>query len=261
MMDLFAFDQPSCSIKAGPYNGRMMDAPDSDNDRPGNSASRDRRGVQAQRVATGFTVAAILLAGWSLFPSFPAGQLVAVLVAMPLLALILALRFPGRFRIGLGVGYAAANLGTGCAVAAGALLARTLSDINLVSWLPLTAFAIAVAMIFLIVAARFGAGAAAQPRAVEASRPQPPRHLSDHAGALGPVRQADRRPCSASAVRAAAGRRHHLPQAARRRVPHGLVHCRSMPVNRGSARCRLGGQRVARMSEATSGLLCTRLIA
>jgi len=133
----------------------MMDGPHSDNDRPGNGASRDRRGVQAQRVATGFTVAAILLAGWSLFPSFPAGQLVAVLVAMPLLALILALRFPGRFRIGLGVGYAAANLGTGCAVAAGALLARTLSDINLVSWLPLTAFAIAVAMIFLIVAARF----------------------------------------------------------------------------------------------------------
>ncbi len=130
-----------------------MNAPDSLDDRP--DGSRERGSVQAQRVATVFTIAATGLAAWSLFPSFPAGQLVAVLVAMPLLALVLALRFPARFRIGLGVGYAAANLGTGCAVASGALLARTLSDINLVSWLPLTAFAIAVAIIFLIVAARF----------------------------------------------------------------------------------------------------------
>ena len=122
---------------------------------PGNDVSRDRGSAQAQRIALGFTLAAIGLAGWSLFPSFPAGQLIAVVTVIPLLALILTLRFPGRFRIGLGAGYAAANLGTGCIVAAGTLAARTLSDINLVSWLPLTAFAIAVAIIFLIVAARF----------------------------------------------------------------------------------------------------------
>jgi len=132
-----------------------MDAPDPVNDRPDRSRSRESDDLQAQRVATAFTIAATGLAAWSLFPGFPAGQLVAVLVAMPLLALILALRFPARFRIGLGVGYAAANLGTGCMVASGGLLARTLSDINLVSWLSLTAFAVAVAIIFLIVAARF----------------------------------------------------------------------------------------------------------
>ncbi|CAL78917.1 hypothetical protein; putative membrane protein [Bradyrhizobium sp. ORS 278] len=110
--------------------------------------------MPAQRIALGFTIAAIGLAGWSLFPSFPAGQLIAVITVIPLLALGLTLRFPGRFRIGLGSGYGA-NLGTGCIVAAGTLAARTLSDINLVSWLPITAFAIAVAVVFLIVAARF----------------------------------------------------------------------------------------------------------
>ncbi|CCD93621.1 conserved membrane hypothetical protein [Bradyrhizobium sp. ORS 375] len=131
-----------------------MNAPAPQHDTPGNDGSRERGSAQAQRVALGFTLAAIALAGWSLFPSFPAGQLIAVVTVIPLLALILTLRFPGRFRIGLGSGYGA-NLGTGCIVAAGTLAARTLSDINLVSWLPLTAFAIAVAVVFLIVAARF----------------------------------------------------------------------------------------------------------
>jgi len=129
-----------------------MDHPHPRDNRPGDG--RDGSGVQAQRVGLGFSTATIGLAAWSLFPSFPAGQLIAVITIIPLLALILTLRFPDRFRIGLGSGYGA-NLGTGCIVAAGTLAARTLSDVNLVSWLPLTAFAIAVAIIFLIVAARF----------------------------------------------------------------------------------------------------------
>ncbi|WP_257168494.1 hypothetical protein [Bradyrhizobium sp. SRS-191] len=131
-----------------------MNIPAPQHEPPGPDGSRDRGGAQAHRIALGVTIAAIGLAGWSLFPSFPAGQLIAVVTVIPLLALILTLRFPGRFRIGLGSGYGA-NLGTGCIVAAGTLAARTLSDINLVSWLPLTAFAIAVALVFLIVAIRF----------------------------------------------------------------------------------------------------------
>ncbi|CCE00060.1 hypothetical protein [Bradyrhizobium sp. STM 3809] len=131
-----------------------MNGPSPQQDTPGTDGGRDRGSAQARRIALGFTLTAIALAGWSLFPSFPAGQLIAVVTALPLLALILTLRFPGRFRIGLGTGYGA-NLGTGCIVAAGTLAARTLSDINLVRWLPLTAFAIAVAVVFLIVAIRF----------------------------------------------------------------------------------------------------------
>ncbi|MGJ5178215.1 hypothetical protein ACQR16_08960 [Bradyrhizobium oligotrophicum] len=131
-----------------------MNVPDPHHGMPGDGTSRDRGVVRAQRIALGFTTVIIGLAGWSLFPSFPAGQLIAVVTVVPLLALVLTLRFPGRFRIGLGSGYGA-NLGTACIVAAGTLAARTLSDINLVSWLPLTAFAVAVALIFLIVAARF----------------------------------------------------------------------------------------------------------
>ncbi|MGC2780760.1 MAG: hypothetical protein WA418_34500 [Bradyrhizobium sp.] len=132
-----------------------MNASDPLDHRPDDSNSRERGSVPAQIGAAGFTILTVALALWSLFPSFPAGQLIAVVVAIPLVALILTLRFPDRFRIGLGSGYAAANLGTGCIVAAGTLAARTLSDVNLVSWLPLTAFAIAVAIIFLLVAARF----------------------------------------------------------------------------------------------------------
>ncbi|GLH77396.1 hypothetical protein SSBR45G_23040 [Bradyrhizobium sp. SSBR45G] len=131
-----------------------MNAPDPHNDMPTDGSRRDRGNLQAQRVALGVTIAAIGLAAWSLFPSFPAGQLIALVTIIPLLALVLTLRFPDRFRIGLGSGYGA-NLGTSCIVAAGTLAARTLSDVNLVSWLPLSAFAIAVAIVFLIVAARF----------------------------------------------------------------------------------------------------------
>ncbi|MGJ4888169.1 hypothetical protein [Bradyrhizobium sp. HKCCYLR20261] len=131
-----------------------MNAPDPLQQTPGDGSSRERDSVRAKRIALGFSLTAIGLGAWSLFPSFPAGQLIAVVTVIPLLALILTLRFPGLFRIGLGSGYGA-NLGTGCIVAAGTLAARTLSDVNLVSWLPLTAFAIAVAIIFLVVAMRF----------------------------------------------------------------------------------------------------------
>ncbi|CCD84130.1 conserved membrane protein of unknown function [Bradyrhizobium sp. ORS 285] len=130
-----------------------MNAPAPHHQPPGTDGSRER-GALAQRIALGVNIAAIGLAGWSLFPSFPTGQLIAVVTVIPLLALILTLRFPDRFRIGLGSGYGA-NLGTGCIVAAGTLAARTLSDVNLVSWLPLAAFAVAVAVVFLIVAIRF----------------------------------------------------------------------------------------------------------
>ncbi|WP_316216894.1 hypothetical protein [Bradyrhizobium sp. SZCCHNR3003] len=131
-----------------------MNAPHPRDDRPGDNDGPGGSGGPSQRIALGFSLFAIGLAAWSLFPSFPAGQLIAVVTVIPLLALVLTLRFPGRFRIGLGSGYGA-NLGTGCIVAAGTLAARTLSDVNLVSWLPLTAFAASVAIIFLIVAARF----------------------------------------------------------------------------------------------------------
>jgi hypothetical protein len=57
------------------------------------------------------------------------------------------------FRIGLGSGYEA-NLGSACAVPACALFVRTLFDLNLVRWLPLTAFAAAIAIVFFTVAAR-----------------------------------------------------------------------------------------------------------
>ena len=109
--------------------------------------------VQAQRLATGLTVAAIVLALVALFGPQPNDRLLALLVALPLLALLFVIAWRDRFRIGLGAGSAQANLAAPCAVAACALFARTWLDLNLVSWLPLTAFALAVGLIFLVAAA------------------------------------------------------------------------------------------------------------
>ncbi|MGJ4945778.1 hypothetical protein ACQR1W_34815 [Bradyrhizobium sp. HKCCYLS1011] len=111
--------------------------------------------VQAQRLAAGLTVAAVVLALVALFGPQPNDRLLALLVALPLLALLFVIAWRDRFRIGLGAGSAQANLAAPCAVAACALFARTWLDLNLVSWLPLIAFALAVGLIFLVAAARF----------------------------------------------------------------------------------------------------------
>ncbi len=117
--------------------------------------ARERELARSQRLAAGSTVAAILIALASLFGPQPDGILLALLVALPLIAALLVVAWRDRFRIGLGTGSAQANLAGACAVAAGALFARTWLDLNLVSWLPLIAFAFAVAVIFLLAAARF----------------------------------------------------------------------------------------------------------
>jgi hypothetical protein len=117
-------------------------------------ATRQRELTRAQSFATGLTVVAVLLALAALFGPQPNDPLLALLLALPLIAIICAIGWRNLFRIGLGTGPAQANLTAACAVAAGALFARTLLDLNLVSWLPLTAFAAAVGIVFLIVAVR-----------------------------------------------------------------------------------------------------------
>jgi hypothetical protein len=122
-------------------------------DRPGDlRATRERELVRAQRLATGSTVIAVLIALAALFGPQPSDSLLALLLAVPLLAIICVIAWRNLFRIGLGTGLAQANLATACAVAACALFARTLLDLNLLSWLPLTAFAAAVAVMSLLAA-------------------------------------------------------------------------------------------------------------
>jgi hypothetical protein len=107
----------------------------------------------ARKGGAAFTFAAIAIAIWALFRPQPYGVLIALLAALPPLAIIIVVARRSLFRIGLGTGYEA-NLGTACAAPACALFARTLFDLNLVGWLPLTAFAAAVAVVFFIAAAR-----------------------------------------------------------------------------------------------------------
>jgi hypothetical protein len=115
-------------------------------------ATRDRELGRAQKLAAGLTGIAILMALLALFGPQPNDQLLALLVALPLLAIIFVIAWRNLFRIGLGTGLAQANLAAACAVAACGLFARTLLDLNLITWLPLTAFAAAVAIVFLAVA-------------------------------------------------------------------------------------------------------------
>ncbi|WP_407155652.1 hypothetical protein [Bradyrhizobium sp. STM 3557] len=117
---------------------------------------RDSRGhaiPRAQKLAAALTLIAILVAVWALFRPQPYGALMTLLIALPLLAMTAVIARRDLFRIGLGSGYEA-NLGSACAVPACALFARTLFDLNLLSWLPLTAFAAAIAIVFLIAALR-----------------------------------------------------------------------------------------------------------
>jgi ABC-type branched-subunit amino acid transport system permease subunit len=114
--------------------------------------TRERELTRAQRFATGLTAIAVLTALLALFGPQPDAPLLALLLALPLLAIICVIAWRNLFRIGLGTGLAQANLAAACAVAACALFARTLLDLNLVSWLPLTAFAIAVAVVSLLAA-------------------------------------------------------------------------------------------------------------
>jgi hypothetical protein len=141
--------------KTGAMAGRVMDnvmaEPDHDTDDA--RESRVRALAWAQRCAATLTLAAIVVAVWALFKPQPYGLLMALLIALPLLTLLAVIVRRSLFRIGLGSGYEA-NLGSACAVPACALFARTLFDLNLVSWLPLTAFAAAIAIVFLIAAAR-----------------------------------------------------------------------------------------------------------
>jgi hypothetical protein len=118
--------------------------------------ARDNRAqalALAQKFAAALTLAAIVISVWALFRPQPYGLLMALLVALPLLAMTAVIARRDLFRIGLGSGYEA-NLGSACAAPACALFARTLFDLNLVSWLPLTAFAAAIAIVFLIAAIR-----------------------------------------------------------------------------------------------------------
>jgi hypothetical protein len=107
----------------------------------------------AQKFAAALTFAAIVIAVWALFRPQPYGLVMALLIALPLLAMTAVIARRSLFRIGLGSGYEA-NLGSACAVPTCALFARTLFDLNLVSWLPLTAFAAAIAIVFFIAAVR-----------------------------------------------------------------------------------------------------------
>jgi hypothetical protein len=123
------------------------------NDPDGARQSRARALGWAQRCAAAATIVAIVIAVWALFKPQPSWLLVTLLAALPPLAIVAVAARRNLFRIGLGSGYEA-NLGTACAAPACVLLARTLFDLNLVSWLPLTAFAAAVAVVFLIAAIR-----------------------------------------------------------------------------------------------------------
>ena len=109
--------------------------------------------ARARKITAAFTLAAVAIAVWALFRPQPYGVLIALLAALPPLAVIAVIARRDLFRIGLGTGYEA-NLGTACAVPACALFARTLFDLNLISWLPLASFAAAIAIVFLIAAGR-----------------------------------------------------------------------------------------------------------
>jgi hypothetical protein len=130
-----------------------MGGTDWQDDPDGARESRAQSLALAQKFAAAFTFAAIAIAIWALFLPQPYGVLIALLTALPLLAIVTVVARRGLFRIGLGTGYEA-NLGTACAAPACALFARTLFDLNLVGWLPLTAFAGAVAAVFFIAAIR-----------------------------------------------------------------------------------------------------------
>jgi hypothetical protein len=122
-------------------------------DADGARESRAHALVRARKVTAAVTLAAVAIAVWALFRPQPYGVLIALLTALPPLAIIAVVARRSLFRIGLGTGYEA-NLGTACAVPACALFARTLFDLNLMSWLPLTVFAGAVGVIFFIAASR-----------------------------------------------------------------------------------------------------------
>lgn len=130
-----------------------MDGDDFRHHPDGTRERRARALAWAQGCAAAATVLAIFIAVWALFRPQPYELLIALLAALPPLAIIAVIARRGLFRIGLGTGYEA-NLGTACAVPSCALFARTLFDLNLISWLPLTAFAAAVAIVFLITAVR-----------------------------------------------------------------------------------------------------------
>jgi hypothetical protein len=116
--------------------------------------TRARKLARAQTFATGATVVAVAVALVALFGPQPNDTLLALLVAVPLLSILFVIAWRNLFRIGLGAGSAQANLAAASAVAAGALFARTLLDLNLVSWLPLIAFAAAITVVFLVTAVR-----------------------------------------------------------------------------------------------------------
>ena len=131
----------------------MVDGTDWQDDTDGAHESRAHALARARKIAAGVTMAAVAIAVWALVRPQPYGILIALLTALPPLAIIAVVARRNLFRIGLGTGYEA-NLGTACAVPACTLFARTLFDLNLISWLPLTAFAAAVGIVFLTAASR-----------------------------------------------------------------------------------------------------------
>jgi hypothetical protein len=131
----------------------VVDGTDWQDDTDGAHESRAHALARARKIAAAFTLAAVAIAVWALVRPQPYGILIALLTSLPPLAIIAVVARRNLFRIGLGTGYEA-NLGTACAVPSCALFARTLFDLNLISWLPLTAFAGAIATVFVIAASR-----------------------------------------------------------------------------------------------------------
>lgn len=114
---------------------------------------RERAIARAHRFAAALVAAAVAIAAWALLRPQPYGLVIALLAGLPLAAITAVVTRRDLFRIGLGSGQEA-NLATSCAVTAAALFARTLIDLNLVQWTPLTAFAAAIAVAFLVAAIR-----------------------------------------------------------------------------------------------------------
>jgi hypothetical protein len=97
---------------------------------------RLRRMVLARKVAGALGFLAAALAVWSFFRPQPYAVLIASLAALPALALILAARSRGLFRI-YAVTKVDAGLGMVFSMPALAVMLRVLLDLNMVSFLPL----------------------------------------------------------------------------------------------------------------------------
>lgn len=132
-----------------------MDMTDRQHDPDGARAAREQQFARARTLAAALTLAAVALAIWALLWPMPYAVVVVCLIALPVLAVVLTRARRTMFRIGFGAGYGEANLATPCMIAACALLARTLLDLNMIDWTPLIGMATFVAAVFLAVTMAF----------------------------------------------------------------------------------------------------------